>query len=322
GATYTNTAVSLLSAATVSDVDNQTLASATVSISSGFLTGDVLAFTNTSSTTYGNITAIYNNAGVLTLTSAGATATLAQWQAALDAVRYSSTSNDPTNSGTDTSRTISWVVNDGTLPSGTQTTTLNIASIIIYSANTSLNGDTVVADFIEVKSGVTLSGFGTINANVIQIDQGASIVAQSSHTLAITVTGSITGTGKLEITNNTTLKLTGPVASTVTVQFDIGNGPSPVLLLEDPSDFHAQITGFQSTDQIILEGITTIAGAQAWINSITFVGFTGTFKFALTSDGTGMVVTDPPASTTTADVTTTTDPSTATADATVTPVAK
>ena len=78
-------AVTLSPAATVSDVDNQTLASAAVTITD-FVTGDVLAFTNTSSTTFGNITAIYN-AGVLTLTSAGSTATLAQWQAALDAVQ-------------------------------------------------------------------------------------------------------------------------------------------------------------------------------------------------------------------------------------------
>src|SRR5262249_57593682 len=152
GATYTNTAVSLLSAATVSDVDNQTLASATVAISSGFFTGDVLAFTNTSSTTYGNITAIYNNAGVLTLTSAGATATLAQWQAALDAVRYSSTSINPTNFGNDPSRTISWVINDGTLNNSTiPTTTLNITATILTipaGQTLTLSGDTLTNPLI------------------------------------------------------------------------------------------------------------------------------------------------------------------------------
>src|SRR5262245_45732089 len=339
GTPYTGTAVTLLSAATVTDVDNSTLASATVSITSGLLAGDVLAFTNTDPAKYGNIVETSYNAGVLTLTSAGATAKLAQWQAALDAVQYSSTSNDPTNSGTDTSRTISWVVNDGTLPSATQTTTLNIANVKIYDQNTTLNGDNVVAAFIEIKPGVTLSGFGTINANVLQIDQGATIVAQSSHTLDITVTASITGKGKLEITNNTTLKLTGPVASTLTVQFDIGNGPSPVLILEDPSDFHAQITGFQSTDQIRLPtisfdptkihydpstGILTIDGTTI---AITFVG-SPNLKFAIDPTG-GTLITDPPASTTTTDASTTIaaatitpDASTTTTDATVTPVAK
>src|SRR5207245_790189 len=60
-------AVTVLSAATVSDVDNQTLQSATVTITD-FVTGDVLAFTNTGTMTYGNITASYDGAtGVLTL---------------------------------------------------------------------------------------------------------------------------------------------------------------------------------------------------------------------------------------------------------------
>ena len=112
GSSYTQNGppVTLSSAAAVSDVDNQTMQSAIVSISSGFLTGDVLAFTNTSSTTYGNIAASYDAThGVLTLTSAGATATLAQWQAALDAVQYSSTSSDrPISATTPAGRSRGW----------------------------------------------------------------------------------------------------------------------------------------------------------------------------------------------------------------------
>src|SRR5262249_1505990 len=309
---------------------------------------------------YGNIVETSYNAGVLNLQSAGATATLAQWQAALDAVQYSSTSSNPSNSGTDTSRTISWVVNDGTLPSGTQTTTLNIASIIIFDGSQGPFRGSVTADFIEVKPDTnnkpSLSGFGTINANVIQIDRGATIQASgggSSNTLDITVTGSITGMGKLEITNNTTLILKGPVVSTVTVQFDIGNGPSPVLTLEDPSNFHAQITGFQGSDQIHLPTIDfsshtfSFSGGILTINdllgtpvaTITFVG-SPNLKFAI-DPTVGTLITDPPASTTTAVATTTPDalttirdPSTTTTDAsttttsstttdaTVTPVAK
>src|SRR5262249_2526093 len=204
----------------------------------------------------------------------------------------------------------------------------------------------VTADFIEIKPDTnnkpSLSGFGTINAKVIQIDSGATIQADgggSSHTLDITVTGSITGTGKLEITNNTALILNGPVASTVTVQFDIGNGPSPTLILEDPSHFQAQITGFQGSDTIDLPninfdptkihytqstGILTIDGTNI---AITFAG-SPNLKFA-SDGGSGTLITDPPASTTTTDASTTIaaatiapDVATATADATVTQVAK
>ena len=81
------------SGVTVSDPDSTTLASATVSITGGFQSNqDVLAFSNNGST-MGNIAGSYNSStGVLSLTSSGATATLAQWQAALDAVTYNNSS--------------------------------------------------------------------------------------------------------------------------------------------------------------------------------------------------------------------------------------
>ena len=53
--------------------------------------------------------------------------TLAHYQQVLDSVSYASSNQNPTNSGADPSRTISWTVNDGTLNSATQTTTVNIA---------------------------------------------------------------------------------------------------------------------------------------------------------------------------------------------------
>src|SRR5262249_56353513 len=56
--------------------------------------------------------------------------TLAHYQQVLDSVTYVSTSDNPTAFGTDPSRTISWVVNDGTLNNTTiQTTTLTIAAV-------------------------------------------------------------------------------------------------------------------------------------------------------------------------------------------------
>ena len=55
-----------------------------MSITGNFAAGqDVLGFTNVPAT-MGNIVGVYNaSTGVMTLTSAGATATTAQWQAAL-----------------------------------------------------------------------------------------------------------------------------------------------------------------------------------------------------------------------------------------------
>ena len=106
--TEQGTAAVLDSTLTVSDVDNTNLASATVSISSGFLAGDTLNFTNQN-----GITGSYNSStGVLTLTGS---ATLANYQTALRSITFSSTSDNPTSFGTDTSRTITWTANDGTL---------------------------------------------------------------------------------------------------------------------------------------------------------------------------------------------------------------
>jgi hypothetical protein len=85
----------------------------------------VLGFVNTNSTTFGNITASYNSStGVLTLTSSGATATVAQWQSALQAVTYTNSSETPNTS----TRTISFVVNDGTNNSNTATKDVSVTA--------------------------------------------------------------------------------------------------------------------------------------------------------------------------------------------------
>src|SRR4029077_6155137 len=108
-------------ALTVTDADNTTLAGATVSIG-GLLAGDGLNFTNQN-----GITGSYNAlTGVLTLSG---TASVAAYQAALESVTFSSTSHNPTSFGTDSSRSISWAVNDGTLSSTLATTTINITAV-------------------------------------------------------------------------------------------------------------------------------------------------------------------------------------------------
>jgi hypothetical protein len=97
----------------VSDADDTTLRSAKVSISANFESGDVLHFVDTA-----NIDGEYNAAtGELTLTGE---ATLAEYRAALESITFSTTSND-----TDT-RTISYVVNDGTDDSNIATATMSV----------------------------------------------------------------------------------------------------------------------------------------------------------------------------------------------------
>ncbi|MEX0744435.1 MAG: cadherin-like domain-containing protein, partial [Phycisphaeraceae bacterium] len=109
----------------VSDADSATLAGATVSIGAGFQAAeDALAFTNNPAT-MGNIAGSYNAAtGVLSLSSAGATATLVQWQAALNSVTYTNTSAAPSTA----TRAVSFELNDGAAVSPVVTVAVSVAA--------------------------------------------------------------------------------------------------------------------------------------------------------------------------------------------------
>ncbi len=159
---------------TVSDRDNATLASGTVSIGSGFSSGDTLSFSNTSSTTFGNISATYDSStGVLTLTSATSSATDAQWANAFDAVTLSSTSTTYGN------RTISFVVNDGSENSAAASKTFDVA-----------NPDPVVTT--DTGSAAFTAGDNVVIQTPVAIDPGLTVTDPASSTLA-SATVSITG---------------------------------------------------------------------------------------------------------------------------------
>ncbi|MBB3259765.1 energy-converting hydrogenase Eha subunit B [Paraburkholderia bannensis] len=117
-----STPVAVNNAITVADLDGGPLQQAVISITAHYEATDVLAFNNNNTALYGNISAIYAN-GVLTLSSSGNQATLAQWQNALQAVTYDSTAITPGNS----SRTVSFVVSDGTRTSTAATSTVTVA---------------------------------------------------------------------------------------------------------------------------------------------------------------------------------------------------
>ena len=105
-------ATAIAPALTVSDIDSSTLASATVKIAGNLhASEDVLGFINNNAAAFGNIAASAYDAanGLLTLTSAGATASVAQWQSALDAVTYFNSSDDPSSQ----TRTITFTLDDG-----------------------------------------------------------------------------------------------------------------------------------------------------------------------------------------------------------------
>lgn len=111
---------------TVSDADHTTLASGTVSIIGGFQAGqDELEFIG-DNLTMGNITGSYNSTtGTLSLISSGAAATLAEWNAALQSVKYVNNSDNPSQ----TARTISFTVSDGTSSSTAAAKTVSVTAV-------------------------------------------------------------------------------------------------------------------------------------------------------------------------------------------------
>ncbi|MFS0517930.1 beta strand repeat-containing protein, partial [Nostoc sp. UIC 10607] len=161
---YTENATTAIdSGITVSDADSPNLSSATVSITSGFVsTQDILAFTNQN-----GITGSYNSStGILTLTGSS---TVANYQTALRSITYTNTSDNPST----TPRTVSFLVNDGTANSTTVTRNINITAVndapvavndsittnkntpIIISGTTLLGNDTD----IDVSDVLNITGF-------------------------------------------------------------------------------------------------------------------------------------------------------------------
>jgi len=113
------TPVGLTGTLAVSDVDDVNIESAEVQISGNFVsTEDVLNFT-----TQNGITGSFDSTtGILSLTGS---ATLAQYQTALQSVSYDNTSNNPSI----LTRTVTVIINDGDLDSNTQSRDIEIVPL-------------------------------------------------------------------------------------------------------------------------------------------------------------------------------------------------
>jgi len=226
-------AVVLDSGVAISDVDSGgVLASATVTIV-GAITGDTLNFTNTNLTTEGNIAVASDSGGVLKLTSSGETATLAQWQTALESVTYSfSPSNgDPTGGGSDTSRTIDWVVNDGSTSNGISSTATSTLDTV-HVRPTITTGGTVTFDGggspVALDSGLTVADAdsgGVLSSATVTVGSGFA----SGDTLHFSNQNNITGsydtsTGVLTLSGQATIANYQTALESITYSFSPTDG--------------------------------------------------------------------------------------------------
>lgn len=268
---------------TVSSSGSAVLTGATVTISSGFLAGDALYFNNQN-----GITGSFSGN---TLTLSG-TASLANYQAALESVTYSSINGNPANSGADTQRTISWQVMNGASVSSAGTSTINI----------SVDSDTNIVPSVVVDGGgspvINAAGAQTVSFTVGGLDDEtgtATFTDSAQHSVAAVVSGNGSFSVNLSSLNDGTitssLVLSDPTGNkfqaagnAVTLDTDkgtaptlvIGGGGSPVITAATAQAVSFTVGG--------LEDETGTATFSDGINTVTAaVSGNGTFSVNLAS---------------------------------------
>jgi hypothetical protein len=199
-------------AVTISDESESDLASATVSVGSGFFSGDTLNYTDQN-----GISGAYNGStGTLTLSGI---ASVADYQAALQSVTYDFSGNP---AGTNTTlRTIGWTVSDGVVSSATASTTVNVdlgpqvmGGFNVSGTEGSSTGTVTVATFTDaaITNPTTGDFSGTINwgdgdttpftsANISENDGVFSVTGAHTYAgegsyaigIAVTDTNNVTG---------------------------------------------------------------------------------------------------------------------------------
>jgi len=214
---------------TLSDPDNSTLASATVSITGNFQSGDVLSFINDGST-MGNITATYDaGTAAMTLTSADATATLAQWQAALRSVTYGNSSDAPSTAN----RTISFVANDGQNDSTAATKIVSVTAVNDAPQITAPASIGVTEDIPSAITGISFSDVDAGSANVtVTLSIGSGTLSATSGggvtvggtASALTLTGSIANINSFIAGSNLSFTTAANATADVTLTVNINDG--------------------------------------------------------------------------------------------------
>ncbi|HVW49858.1 MAG TPA: DUF4347 domain-containing protein [Trinickia sp.] len=299
-----STPVTIDSGLTLSDGVSPTLASATVAITGNFQSGeDVLAFTNTSAATYGNIAASYNaGTGVLTLSSSGNAATLAQWQAALEAVTYTDTAVTP-NAAT---RTISFsVVDTGAFTSNTATRTVTVTDtdqtpIVTTTGGTTnyVGGTTAVA----IDGGITVSDLDntTQSAGTVSIGTGfhagdtLAFVNTSATTFGNIVGSYNAATGVLTLTSSGATATDAQWASALSaVTFSAGASATPGNRTISFATSDGSKTSAVANDTVAVLGPPTITTDSG---SASFIAGDNTASTPVAIDA-GLTVTDGAAST-------------------------
>ena len=291
--------VQISSTITTTDVDNASLTSGTVQITSGFTnTEDFLRYTalNGISGTFSSAT------GILTLSG---NASVAAYQAALQRVRYENTN---TLNPSAVTRVVTFIVSDGALPSNAATRSITINStnsppVISAMESTTLN--------YCAKSGPAVISTALVLADIDDVNLDSAVVRISSglvpaddrlrFTSQNGITGSYSaGTGILRLTGTTTLanyqaalisvryeniNLVNPSAGTRIISFTVNDGTDNSNTATRNITVNAILTAqfTASNTEICNDGITTApvsvnfsSGAAPWTITVSRLRPSGT----------------------------------------------
>jgi trimeric autotransporter adhesin len=271
-------AVTLDGDLTVTDPGSTTAASATISISSGFITGDTLNFTNVAAD--GNIAVSSNSNGQLVLTSAGHTAALLQWDAALDSITYSfsPTNGDSTGGGSHTSRTIDWVVNDGAASNTAVTSAVGLfhapptltasgtAAFVQGGAAVTLDsGVTLTApdssgDFSSATIKVAGGVFSTDGDTLAAVTAGTGITASyAAASETLTLSGVDTLAHYQQVLDTVTFSSTGAVSGSRTIDWAVNDGVSSSATSTSTVTVHDRPTVSAGATATFVQGGSAVA---------------------------------------------------------------
>jgi VCBS repeat-containing protein len=233
----------------LSDVDSTNLVGATVQITSGLTTGDVLAFTAANGIT-GSYDAV---TGKLSLTGS---ATVAQYKAALQGVTYASTSDDPT--ATSATRTLTWQVDDGSAASNlsnTSTSTINVTAVNDAPVNTLPTTFT-----IDPNVATTLTGLSVSDADIGSGSMTVNLVVSSGTLAATAGNAAITGT-------STNMTLTGTLAqinaTLATVKYTRAAGSATLTMTTNDGSGTATATDVDTSTITVAAPTVSVTSAQS-----------------------------------------------------------
>ena len=215
------TAVVIDSSLSLSDDDNANIAGATIAISDGYIQSeDVLAFTNAN-----GITGVWDaESGKLTLSGP---ATIAVYEAALESVTYQNLNGAGPNPLT---RTVSWIIDDGTSPSSAVTSFIGVNSA---PSITGVGGTLAFTEGDPAK--IVDDSISVLDTNDINL-QGATITISSGYVsgedvLAFSNANGITGSwdsgvGVLTLSGSATKAVYEAALETVTYQNTNSDNPN------------------------------------------------------------------------------------------------